>query len=116
MDQLRIIKQYRSEKDPDLQSNEGNSISACSRDDLEVIAKKINLPLDDILAMLNEDDSRENIVKLVSFGLEQWNQRDIVTQELPKKKKKSEDNSSTVRERVNRNLCVEKFSNARISE
>ena len=74
MDQIRIIKQYRSEKDPDLQSYEGKSISACSRDDLEVIAKKIDLPLDDILAMLNEDDSRENIVKLVSFGLEQWNQ------------------------------------------
>jgi hypothetical protein len=44
--------------------------------------------------MLNEDDSRENIVKLVSFGLEQWNQRDIVTQEPPKKKKKSEENSN----------------------
>ena len=49
MDQLRIIKRYRSEKDPDLQSYEGKSISACSRDDLEVIAKKIDLPLDDIL-------------------------------------------------------------------
>lgn len=116
MDQLRIIKQYRSEKDPDLQSYEGKSISACSRDDLEVIAKKIDLPLDDILAMLNEDDSRENFVKLVSFGLEQWNQRDRVTQEPPKKKKKSEENSSTVRERVNRKLCVEKFNNIRISE
>jgi hypothetical protein len=46
---------------------------------LEVIAKKIDLPLDDILAMINEDDSRENFVKLVSFGLEQWHQRDIVT-------------------------------------
>ena len=64
----------------------------------------------------NEDNSRENFVKFVSFGLEQWNQRDRVTQELPKKKKKSEDNSSTVRERVNRKLCVEKFSNTRISE
>ena len=83
---------------------------------MEVIAKKIDLPLDDILAMLNEDDSREHFVKLVSFGLEQWNQRDRVTQEPPKKKKKSEENSSTVRERVNRKLCVEKFSNARISE
>jgi hypothetical protein len=62
-----------------LQSYEGKSISACSRDYLEVIAKKIDLPLDDILAMLNEDDSRENFVKFVSFGLEQWNQRDIVT-------------------------------------
>jgi hypothetical protein len=73
MDELRIIKQYGSEEDPDLQSYAGKSISACSRGDLEVIAKKIDLPLDDILAMLNEDDSRENIVKLVSFGLEQWN-------------------------------------------
>ena len=45
MDQLRIIKQYRSEKDPDLQSYEGKSVSACSRDDLEVIAKTIDLPL-----------------------------------------------------------------------
>ena len=79
MDKLRIIKRYRSEKDPDLQSYEGKSISACSRDDLEVIAKKIDLPLDDILVMLNEEGSRENIVKLVSFGLEQWHQRDIVT-------------------------------------
>jgi hypothetical protein len=60
---------------------------------LEVIAKKIDLPVDDILAMSNEDASRENFVKFVSFGLEQWNQRDIVTQEPPKKKKKSEDNS-----------------------
>ena len=115
MDQIPIIKQYRSEKDPDLQSYEGKSISACSRDDLEVIAKKIDLPLDDILAMLNEDDSREHFVKLVSFGLEQWNQRDRVTQEPPKKKKKSEENSSTVRERVNRKLCVDKFSNTRIN-
>ena len=71
MDQLRIIKRYRSEKDPDLQSYEGKLISACSRDDLEVIAKKIDLLLDDILVMLNKEDSRENIVKLVSFGLEQ---------------------------------------------
>ena len=116
MDSLRIIKQYRSEKDPDLQSYERKSISACSRDDLEVIANKIDLPLDDILVMLNEDDSMENIVKLVSFGLEQWHQRNIVTQEAPKKKKKSEDNSSTIRERVNRKLCVKKFSNTRISE
>jgi hypothetical protein len=54
-----------------LQSYEGKSISACSRDDLEVIAKKIDLPLDDILVMLNKEDSRENIVKLVSFGSEQ---------------------------------------------
>ena len=99
MDKLRIIKRYRSEKDPDLQSYKGKSISACSRDDLEAIAKKIDLLLDDILVMLNKEDSRENIVKLVSFGLEQWHQRDIVTQEPPKKKKKSEDNSSTVRER-----------------
>jgi hypothetical protein len=43
MDQLRIIKRYRSEEDPDLQSNEGKSISACSRDDLDVIANKIGL-------------------------------------------------------------------------
>ena len=50
MDQLRIIKRYRSEKDPDLQSNEGKSISACSRDDLDVIANKIGLPLDDIFS------------------------------------------------------------------
>jgi hypothetical protein len=68
------------------------------------------------LLMLNEEDSRENIVKLVSFGLEQWHQRYIVTQEPPKKKKKSEDISSTVRKRVNRKLCVKKFSNTRINE
>jgi len=116
MDQLRIIKRYRSEKDPDLQSYEGKSISTCSREDLEVITKKIDLPLDDILVMLNEEDSRENIVKLVSFGLEQWHQRDIVAQEPPKKKKKSEENSSTVRERVYRKLCVKKFSNTKINE
>jgi hypothetical protein len=68
MDQLRIIKRYRSEKDPDLLSYKGKSFSACSRDDLEAIAKKIDLLLDDILVMLNKEDSRENIVKLVSFG------------------------------------------------
>lgn len=57
---------------------------------MEVIAKTIDWPLDDIVVMLNEEDSRENIVKLVSFGLEQWHQRDIVTHEPSKKKKKSE--------------------------
>jgi hypothetical protein len=35
----------------------------------KLLPTKIDLPLDDILFMLNEEDSRENIVKLVSFGL-----------------------------------------------
>jgi hypothetical protein len=82
-----------------------DSIILVLKEHIDKLNNKINSTYAETLETIGihterRGEARNLIVKLVSFGLEQWNQRDRVTQEPPKKKKKSEENSSTVRERV----------------
>lgn len=97
MDLLKIIKRFRSDKDPRLSEFEGKCLSTFSREDLLEVVNRIKLPIDDVLVLLDVEDTRENILKIVSFALEQpregnntnTNESDIVSvQEPPKKKSK----------------------------
>ncbi|CAC5359418.1 unnamed protein product [Mytilus coruscus] len=88
MDLLKIIKRYRSDKDPKLQEFDGKCLSTFSREDLLQVATNIKLHLNEILVLLDVDDSRENLCKVRSFALEQKDKlkEDTNTQEPPKKK------------------------------
>ncbi|CAC5370045.1 unnamed protein product [Mytilus coruscus] len=97
MDLLKIIKRYRSDKDPKLQEFDGKCLSTFSREDLLQVATNIKLHLNDILVLLDIDDSRENLCRVVSFALEQKDElrEDTVIQEPPKKKAKTSENKSS---------------------
>ncbi|CAC5361180.1 unnamed protein product [Mytilus coruscus] len=97
MDLLKIIKRYRSDKDPKLQEFDGKCLSTFSREDLLQVATNIKLHLNDILVLLDIDDSRENLCRVVSFALEQKEElrEDTVIQEPPKKKAKTSENKSS---------------------
>ncbi|CAC5391413.1 unnamed protein product [Mytilus coruscus] len=97
MDLLKIIKRYRSDKDPKLQEFDGKCLSTFSREDLLQVVTNIKLHLNDILVLLDIDDSRENLCKVLSFALEQKDElkEDTVTQEPRKKKAKTSENKSS---------------------
>ncbi|XP_071148243.1 uncharacterized protein [Mytilus edulis] len=96
MDLLKIIKRYRSDIDPKLQQFDGKCLSTFSREDLLQVATKLKIQLNDILVLLDVDDTRENLCKVVSFALEQeYALKEDKVEEPPKKKNKTTENKSS---------------------
>ncbi|CAG2195788.1 unnamed protein product [Mytilus edulis] len=107
MDLLKIIKRYRSDIDPKLQQFDGKCLSTFSREDLLQVATKIKIQLNDILVLLDVDDTRENLCKVVSFALEQeYALKEDKVEEPPKKKNKTTENKSSGAERKNNSKVV----------
>ena len=109
MDLLKIIKRFRSEKDPELQKYEGKCLSTFSKEDLVEVAGRLKLPLDDVLVLLSEDDTRENLCKIVSFAQEQNAEEEGEVNEEPSKKKRKVDNLKKKQDAPNSGVSVVKF-------
>ena len=71
MDQLRILRKFREDDDPEpLEQYEGKYLSTLSRSELIKIAKEKKVNLDDLILIGGIEETRENMCKLVHWCLQ----------------------------------------------
>jgi len=101
MDQLRILRKFREDDDPEpLEQYEGKCLSTLSRSELIKIAKEKKVNLDDLILIGGIEETRENMCKLVHYAMQLYKDAQDEEEagpsarpEPPRKKKKTNDTS-----------------------